>query len=93
MIIDPKFVRDLGRALNLRHIAEGIGMLNKAETLLKNLPAAHPQSTEVLLLVAQWVDVGYQNQQLLDSLLEKFPAGAHGGGISGSVGGRGGSRH
>ena len=73
MIIDPKFVRELGRALNLRHIAEGIGMLNKAETLLKNLPAAHPQSTEVLLLVAQWVDVGYQNQPLLDSLLEKFP--------------------
>ena len=73
MVIEPKFVRDLGRALNLRHISEGIAVLNKAESALENMPPTHPHATEVLLLVAQWVDVGYQNHHLLDSLLEKFP--------------------
>jgi tetratricopeptide (TPR) repeat protein len=73
MVIEPKFVRDLGRALNFRHISEGIAVLNKAESALENMPPVHPHATEVLLLVAQWVDVGYQNQNLLDSLLEKFP--------------------
>ena len=99
MVIEAKFVRDLGRALNLRHISEGIAVLNKAESALANMPPTHPHATEVLLLVAQWVDVGYQNQNLLDSLLEKFPldvptqtgsrgfpAGAHGRGISSAVG-------
>jgi tetratricopeptide (TPR) repeat protein len=73
MVIEPKFVRDLGRALNLRHISEGIAVLNKAESALENMPPTHPHATEVLLLVAQWVDVGYQNQNLLDAMLEKFP--------------------
>ncbi len=73
MVIEPKFVRDLGRALTLRHISDGIAVLNKAESALANMPPTHPHATEVLLLVAQWVDVGYQNHHLLDSLLEKFP--------------------
>jgi tetratricopeptide (TPR) repeat protein len=73
MVIEPKFARDLGRALNLRHISEGIAVLNKAESALANMTPTHPQATEVLLLVAQWEDVGYRNHLLLDSLLEKFP--------------------
>jgi tetratricopeptide (TPR) repeat protein len=73
MAIERKLVKDLGRALNLRHISEGITVLNKAESALANMPPTHPHATEVLLLVAQWVDVGYQNHDLLDSLLEKFP--------------------
>jgi tetratricopeptide (TPR) repeat protein len=73
MVIDSKFVKDLGRALNLRHISEGVDILNKSENALANLPPTHPHATEVLLLVAQWLDVGYQNQHLLDELLHKFP--------------------
>jgi tetratricopeptide (TPR) repeat protein len=73
MLIETKFVRDLDRALNLRHISEGIAELNKAESAVVNMPPTHPHATEVLLLIAQWVDVGYQNHHLLDSLLEKFP--------------------
>src|SRR3954465_2406753 len=73
MLIDSKFVKNLARALNLRHIAEGIGMLNKAENAIANMPPTHPQATDLLLLVAQWVDVGYRNPGVLDSLLEKYP--------------------
>ena len=73
MTIESKFVRDLGRALNLRHISEGISLLNKSENALVNLLPTHPHATEVLLLVAQWIDVGYQNHHLLDELLHRFP--------------------
>src|SRR5580692_11458983 len=73
MVIESKFVKDLGRALNLRHISQGISILNKAENALANLSPTHPHATELLLLAAQWVDVGYQNQHLLDALLKKFP--------------------
>jgi tetratricopeptide (TPR) repeat protein len=73
MVIESKFVKDLSRALNLRHISEGAAMLNTAESALANLPPGDPHATELLLLVAQWVDVGYRNHRLLDSLLEKFP--------------------
>src|SRR3954453_3436444 len=73
MTIDPKFVKDLGRALNLRHIAEGVTMLDKAASALAHMPRTDPQSTDVLLLVAQWVDLGYRNHHVLDSLLQKFP--------------------
>ncbi len=73
MVIESKFVKDLGRALNLRHISQGVSILNKAESSLANLPPTHPHATELLLLVAQWLDVGYPNQHLLDALLHKFP--------------------
>ena len=73
MVIESKFVRSLTHALNVRHVSEGVAMLNKAESALANMTPVHPHATEVLLLLAQWVDVGYQNQHLLDSLLEKFP--------------------
>jgi tetratricopeptide (TPR) repeat protein len=73
MVIESKLVKDLGRALNLRHISQGISILNKAEDALASLSPTHPHATELLLLAAQWVDVGYQNQHLLDALLQKFP--------------------
>jgi len=75
MVIETKFVKDLRRALNLRHISEGAAMLSQAEQALEKLPPGHPHATELLLLVAQWVDVGYRNPRLLDLLLEKFPLG------------------
>lgn len=73
MVIESKFVKDLGRALNLLHIAEGVGMLEKAENALASLPRKYSHATELLLLVAQWRDVGYRNQGLFDSLLQRFP--------------------
>ncbi len=48
-------------------------MLDNAGNALANLPPSHPHATELLLLIAQWVDVGYRDQGLLDSFLQKFP--------------------
>jgi tetratricopeptide (TPR) repeat protein len=75
MTIGSQFVKDLTRALNLRRVSEGAALLDRAEQPLTKLLPGHPHATDVLLLIAQWVDVGYRDHRLLDSLLLKFPVG------------------
>jgi tetratricopeptide (TPR) repeat protein len=48
-------------------------MLDQAHGALAKLLPNQTHATDLLLLVAQWVDVGYRDHQLLDSLLLKFP--------------------
>ena len=73
MIIGLQFVNELNRALNLRHVSEGAAMLGKAENAWAKLLPNHPHATALLLLIAQWVDVGYRGHHFLDSMLQKFP--------------------
>src|SRR5450631_431089 len=49
-----------------RHARQG------GKCLAKLLPN-HPHATALLLLIAQWVDVGYRGHHFLDTMLEKFP--------------------
>ncbi len=74
MTIGPQFVRDLTRALSLRRVSDGVVMLDKAEGAWSKLTPSHSHATELLLLIAQWVDVGYRDHHLLEALLAKFPA-------------------
>jgi tetratricopeptide (TPR) repeat protein len=73
MIIEPQFVQDLRLALNLRRVSEGIAMLDRSEGAWEKLAPSWPHATEFLLLIAQWVDVGYRDHHLLDPLLARFP--------------------
>ncbi len=74
MTIGPQFVKDLTRALSLRRVSDGVVMLDKAEGAWSRLTPSHSYATELLLLIAQWVDVGYRDHHLLEALLAKFPA-------------------
>lgn len=74
MDIGSQLVRDLSRALNARHISAGAALLDKADTEWSSVLPDHPYAADVLLLVAQWVDVGYRNHHFLDSILHNFPA-------------------
>ena len=74
MTIGPQFVEELSRALSLRRVSDGIAMLDKAEGAWADLAPSQPHATELLLLIAQWVDVGYRDHHLLDCLLAKFPS-------------------
>lgn len=74
MTIGPQFIKDLSRALNSLRVSEGIAALDQAEASWAKLLPSHSHATEFLLLLAQWVDVGYRDYHLLDSLLAKFPA-------------------
>jgi tetratricopeptide (TPR) repeat protein len=73
--IGPQFVKDLTRALRLRRVSDGAAMLDEAEGALAKLLPSHPHATDLMLLIAQWVDVGYRDHHLLDALLLKFPVG------------------
>jgi tetratricopeptide (TPR) repeat protein len=68
------FADELDRTLHLRRISTGKSMLDRAEASLARLDPADPHAARVLLLVAQWVDVGYRDHRLLDFLLLRFPA-------------------
>lgn len=73
MIIGSQFVRDLARALNQRRISEGTALLEQAHPALVNLLPGHRHSAELLILIAQWVDVGFRNYNFLDTVLHNFP--------------------
>lgn len=74
MTIGPQFVRELRQALSLRRVSDGIAMLDRAKGAWKKLDPGNPNATELLLLIAQWVDVGYRDHHLLEGLLARFPS-------------------
>ena len=75
---DLRLVEDLAdrlsQTLHFRRIAAGKTMLDDAEPILAQLAPGMPQATRLLLLAAQWVDVGYRDHRFLEILLERFPA-------------------
>lgn len=73
MTISNKFADHLAAALRLCRTKEGFRLLADAEDELGNLGANTPQGPRILLLLAQWVDVGYQDHRLIEKLLERFP--------------------
>jgi tetratricopeptide (TPR) repeat protein len=73
MKIGPQFIKDLNSALNTRRVARGLAMLDQSEQSWSRLTPNHPHTTEFLLLLAQWIDVGYRDYKLLDPLLRRFP--------------------
>lgn len=64
----------LTASLQSGRIASGKALLDEAEPLLGRLGPDIPQAARLLLLVAQWVDVGYRDHAFLDQLLQRFPA-------------------
>jgi tetratricopeptide (TPR) repeat protein len=73
-MLGRKFAEDLNRALRLRHVAEGVDLLDRAEPALAKLTPQTPHAAELLFSIAQWIDVGYKDYRLLDMLLDRFPA-------------------
>jgi len=72
-MLGPKFVNRLNEALRRRHISEGVTLLDHAAEALLKLQPDRPCAVDLLLLVAQWVDLGYRDHRFLDELLANFP--------------------
>ena len=73
MPLDSEFAQNLTAALRLRRIQDGIEMLSAAQSEIAALGPDTPDSARLLLLVAQWIDVGFGDYRFLESLLERFP--------------------
>lgn len=74
MLINKQFADELSLALHQRRIQQGIAILEAAEADLNAVGPAVPNSTRLLLLLAQWVDLGYRDYRFLDALLSRFAA-------------------
>ena len=73
MTLPSQFVKSLTQALNRRQVARGVALLDGVADDLGALVPSQPDTAGLLLLLAQWVDVGYRDHRLLDSLLARFP--------------------
>jgi len=75
MRLGPEFAEVLASALRLRRMREGFELLAGAEAEIGKLGPKNAEAPRLLLLIAQWIDVGYRDHRLIDTLLKRFPAG------------------
>jgi tetratricopeptide (TPR) repeat protein len=73
MTLGTRFEDELRRTLQLRRIEQGTAMLRSAAGELAGINPQTPHAASLLLLIAQWVDVGYRDHSVLDALLARFP--------------------
>ena len=73
-MVDPQLAEGLASALCQRNLDKGFQLLASADSDIGTVDLSTPGGPALLLLFAQWVDVGYRDHRILDSMLEKFPA-------------------
>jgi tetratricopeptide (TPR) repeat protein len=76
MQIGPEFLARLSEHLRELRIRSGCRLLDSVELELPRLESSAAYAPQLLLQIAQWIDVGYRDYRLLDLLLERFPASA-----------------
>jgi tetratricopeptide (TPR) repeat protein len=72
MPLDKDLAQQLRQALCARQITQGMRILDGAEAEWMGLGPESPHSAQLLLLLAQWVDLGYHDSHVLDILLARF---------------------
>lgn len=74
MAVENRLTAQLAEALRYRRIQVGIDLLHKADAELRRLGPQTPHAATLLLLIAQWVDLGYRDFRFLEDLLSRFGA-------------------
>lgn len=69
----PQFGEELRSALRLRCTERGLKLLAESEAEFGKIGPTTPGGPRLLLLIAQWVDVGYRDYRVIEALLEQFP--------------------
>ena len=67
-----ELTRRLNEDLASRQIQEGFRILAETVRALENCDSRQPSAPHAVLCIAEWVDAGYSDQRLIDSLLHKF---------------------
>src|ERR1700746_3162191 len=62
----------LNQALALRHIQDGFRILDEKSGEFTRFDSQQEGAAHAVLCIAEWVDAGYSDQRLIDSLLHKF---------------------
>ena len=72
-MLGARFAEELRSALCHRDLDKGFQLLADSESDIRTIGPNTPGGAGLLLLIAQWVDVGYRDCRLLDALLQQFP--------------------
>ena len=73
---ESHWLERLGCLLRSRQIEKGVELLNRTEPLWSSLEVPGRSSADLLLTLAQWVDVGYRDARFLRRMLDLLPAEA-----------------
>ena len=70
--IPHQLLRDLKLNLVMRQVSSGIELLDAHAHLFTSIDPAQRHAAAFVCCVAQWVDIGYGNPELLERLLARF---------------------
>ncbi len=77
-MLQLELLQELRSLIHQRRISAGIALLEQHHKSLRDIAPHDPCAGSALGCLAQWVDVGFDDDGLLPSLLERFPkAGRH----------------
>jgi tetratricopeptide (TPR) repeat protein len=71
--IPDSLLRELKEHLVTRHVSDGFALLDRHAHLFATLDPTQPNAAALVGHVAQWVDIGYSEPDLVDRLLARFP--------------------
>src|SRR3569833_75687 len=72
-MLGPQFTDELRSALSHRSMERGLRLLTEAQSQIATVGLNTPGGAELVLLISQWVDVGFRDYRLIEALLEAFP--------------------
>lgn len=72
--ITDALLRELKENVAARQVSKGIALLDANQQLLTALDPEQKNAAAFVGYVAQWVDIGYREPELLEKLLARFPA-------------------
>ena len=67
-----QITRDLNSALRVRHIEDGFRTLESFCPLAEQAETSERDAASLVLCVAEWVDAGFSDHRLIESLLARF---------------------
>ena len=70
---NPGWVERLSELLRCRRIAAGMKLLDDTKPLWESLQSIEGSDSDFLLMLAQWVDVGYRDAEFLRTMLDLLP--------------------
>ena len=71
--IPDALLKELKENLVTRHVSSGFAVLDTNQRLLAAIDPAQPNAAALVGHVAQWVDIGYGEPELVERLLARFP--------------------
>jgi tetratricopeptide (TPR) repeat protein len=74
--VPDSLLRELKENVATRQVSKGIALLDAHSELFTALDANQKNAAAFVGYVAQWVDIGYREPELLEKLLARFPGGA-----------------